>query len=163
MSWMLKVMTRGRPLVDADVLKAFGRTPTSVDIAGPRRFLRAAGADNNPYGRWWFEAAVLLNLQAQFDRIPLPPGHRREAILGQLRAATAISIDWNTLSEFWFMEVPGGHSLNALVGPAKEQPLFSLANKLHNPNLTLRGGISQYYFPIINPLWVSRFGSYFDL
>jgi len=53
--------------------------------------------------------------------------------------------------------------LNALVGPAKEQPLFSLANKLHNPNLTLRGGISQYYFPIINPLWVSRFGSYFDL
>jgi hypothetical protein len=151
------------PRVDAAVLAAFAGTPTSVVVAGPRRFLRAAGADNNPYGRWWVEAAVLLDLQSQFDRIPLPPGHRREAILGQLRAATAISVDWNTLSEFWFMEVPSGHSVQALMGPAKEQPVFSLAHKLHNTNLVLRGGIPQFYFPVINPLWVSRFGSYFDV
>ncbi len=150
-------------MIAQDVLDAFDGPPQEVVVTGPRRFLRAAGSDNNPYGRWWFEAAALLGLQQQFDRIPLPAGHRREAILGQLRARTAISVDWNTLSEFWFLELRAGQSLKALVGAAKDQPVFSIAHKLHNPNLTLRGGLTQYYFPVINTLWVYRFGSYFDL
>jgi hypothetical protein len=149
--------------VGQDVLNAFAGTPSWIGITGQRRFLRAAGADNNPYGRWWFEAAVLLGLGRQFDRIPLPPHRRREAILGQMRAATAISVDWNTLSEFWFMEIPAGHSVDALVGSAREQPVFSVAHKLHNSKLLLRGGVQQFYFPVINPLWVYRFGSYLDL
>ncbi len=150
-------------MIPKSVRDAFDRAPSEVVVTGPRRFLRAAGADNNPYGRWWFEAAALLGLQQQFDRIPLPPGHRREAILGQLRAGTAISVDWNTLSEFWFLDLPAGQSLNAVVGPAKGQPVFSVSHKLHSPNLTLRGGITQYYFPVLNPLWVFRFGSYMEL
>ena len=146
-----------------EVLDAFDGPPRDVVVTGPRRFLRAAGADNNPYGRWWFEAHSLLGLQQQFDRIPLPPGHRREAILGQLRAGTAISVDWNTLSELWFMEIPAGPSLRALVGPVKSQPVFSTGHGLHNPKLMLRGGLTQFYFPVINPLWVYRFGSYLEL
>ncbi len=149
--------------IPRDVLDSFDRPPREVAVTGPRRFLRAAGSDNNPYGRWWFEAGALLGLQQQFDRIPLPPGHRREAILGQLRAGTAISVDWNTLSEFWFLELPAGQSLKAVVGPAKGQPVFSVAHKLHNPNLMLGGGLTQYYFPVLNPLWVYRFGSYLEL
>jgi len=151
-------------MVDRGVLNTFvdGKAK-SIRVVGPQRFLRAAGVDNNPYGRWWFKACLLLGLQEQFDRIPLPIGHRREAILGQIRASSAASIDWNTFSEFWFMEIPPGQSLDALIGIAKEQPVFSKLHKLHNPKLVLRGGIEQYYFPIINPLWVSRFGSYFDL
>jgi hypothetical protein len=151
-------------VADQTILNNFADNKAdSIKITGPKRFLRAAGVDNNPYGRWWFEASVLLDLHEQFDRIPLPPGHRREAILGQVRAATAISVDWNTLSEFWLMEIPPGQSLDALVGLAKEQPVFSLQHKLHNPKLLLRGNIKQYYFSVINPLWVHRFGSYFDL
>ena len=150
-------------MISPDVLSAFEGQPQSIKVIGPKRFLRAAGADNNPYGRWWFEAGVLLGLQEQFDRIPLPQGHRREAILGQLRSATAISVDWNTLSEFWLMEIPLGQSLDALAGPAKEQAVFSIAHKLHNRTLFLRGGIKQYYFPVLNPLWVHKFGSYFEL
>ena len=150
-------------MIFQDVLNAFNGQPQALKVTGQKRFLRAAGAENNPYGRWWFEAAVLLGLQEQFDRIPLPKGHRQEAILGQIRAATAISVDWNTLSEFWWMEIPFGESLDALVGPAREQPVFSVSNSLHNPNLLLRGGIKQYYFPVINPLWVEKFGSYLNL
>lgn len=123
------------PPISPDVLGAFASPPAWVDVGGPRRFLRATGADNNPYGRWWFEAATLLGLQSQFNRIPLPPGRRREAILGHLRAATAISVDWNTLSGFWYMDIPAGQQLRALVGRAKEQPVFSLAHQLHNPSL----------------------------
>ena len=145
------------------VLAGFDGSPHEIVVRGLRRFLRAAGADNNPYGRWWFEAHVLLGLQQQFDRIPIPPGHRREAILGQLRAGTALSVDWNTLAEFWLLELPVGEALQALVGPAKAQPIFSVAHKLHNPKLMLRGGLTQYYFPVVNPLWVHQFGSYVDL
>lgn len=150
-------------MVDQAILNAFDGIPDTVNISGPRRFLRAAGADNNPYGRWWFEASVLLGLQEQFDRIPLPQGHRREAILGRMRAATAISLDWNTLSEFWLMDLPSQQQIEAIVGLAKAQPVFSVHNPLHNPKLLLPGGVKQYYFPVINPLWVYRFGSYFDL
>jgi hypothetical protein len=150
-------------VIPKDVLDAFDGAPRELGVTGPRRFLRAAGADNNPYGRWWFEAAALLGLQQQFDRIPLPAGHRREAILGQLRGGSAISVDWNTLSEFWFMEIPAGQSLRALVGPAKSQPVFSTRHGLHSPKLMLRGGLTQFYFPVINPLWVDRFGSYLEL
>ncbi len=149
--------------IPRDVLDAFAGPPREVGVTGPRRFLRAAGADNNPYGRWWFEAGALLGLQQQFDRIPLPPGHRREAILGQLRAGTAIAVDWNTLSEFWLMEIPAGRSLRALAGPARSQPVFSTGHGLHNSKLALRGGLTQFYFPVINPLWVYRFGSYLEL
>jgi len=149
--------------IPRDVLDAFAGPPREVGVTGPRRFLRAAGADNNPYGRCWFEAHTLLGLQQQFDRIPLPPGHRREAILGQLRAGTAIAVDWNTLSEFWLMEIPAGQSLRALAGPARSQPVFSTGHGLHNPKLALRGGLTQFYFPVINPLWVYRFGSYLEL
>ncbi|HYU10450.1 MAG TPA: hypothetical protein VEK77_13825 [Gemmatimonadales bacterium] len=150
-------------MIPPSVLDAFDSAPQETVVTGPRRFLRAAGADNNPYGRWWFEAHALLGLQQQFDRIPLPEGHRREAILGQLRAGTAISVDWNTLSEFWFMEPGSGQSLRAVVGRAKAQPVFSKTHGLHNPTLMLRGGLTQYYFPVINPLWVCRFGSYLEL
>lgn len=150
-------------MINQDVLNAFDGQPQLVRVIGPKYFLRAAGADNNPYGRWWFEASVLLGMQEQFDRIPISQGHRREGILGRIRAATAISVDWNTLSEFWLMDIPSGQSLDALVGSAKEQPVFSIAHKLNNPKLLLRGGVKQYYFPVINPLWVHRFGSYFEL
>ncbi len=150
-------------MIDPAIRSAFADDPESVKVAGLGRFLRGAGADNNPYGRWWFEFSELLGIQEQFDRIPIPPGHRREAILGKIRAATAISVDWNTLSEFWLLEIPLGQTLDAIVGSAKSQPVFSAEQRLHNPKLLFAGGIKQYYFPVINPFWVTRFGSYFDL
>lgn len=149
--------------MSADILNALAGTPETTTVVVPRHFLRAAGADNNPYGRWWFEANVLLDIQQQFERIPIPQRHKREAILGRIRAATPVFVDWNSLAEFWIMALPLGHSLNALVGPANEQPVFSVANTLHNPKLLLKGGIKQYYFAALNPLWVYRFGSYLDL
>lgn len=134
-----------------------------VEIIGPKKFLRAAGADNNPYGLWWFEFSVLLGLREELERVPLPAHHRREALLGRIRAATAISVDWNTLSEFWLLDVPAAERVCAFVGIAKPQAVFSVAHALHNPGLLLAGGVKQYYIPIKNPLWVSRFGSYFEL
>ena len=44
--------------LSADVLNAFVGTPTEVTVRGPKSFLRAAGADNNPFGRWWFAAEI---------------------------------------------------------------------------------------------------------
>jgi hypothetical protein len=41
--------------------------------------------------------------------------------------------------------------------------VFSKTHGLHNPTLMLRGGLTQYYFPVINPLWVQRFGSFLEL
>jgi hypothetical protein len=149
--------------LSGDVLNAFAGTPTAVTVTGPKSFLRAAGADNNPFGRWWFAAETLLGLKEPLERIPLPAGQRREALLGRIRAATAISVDWNTLSEFWMMQLPAGEQLNGHMGPTSPQAVFSVKHALHNAELVLAGGAIQYYFPVINPLWVTRFASFADL
>jgi hypothetical protein len=149
--------------LDPSILAAFAGAPVQRGVAGPQQFFRAAGASNNPYGRWWFESGLLVGAWKQFDRIPLPRAHRQEAILGHIRAATAVSVDWNTLSEFWVLDLPKGESLAAWVGAAAEQPVLSSKSPLHNATLRLAGGATQYYFPVLNPLWVTRFGSYFDL
>lgn len=149
--------------LSSDVLNAFAGIPTEVTVTGPKSFLRAAGADNNPFGRWWFAAETLLGLNEPLERIPLPAGHRREALLGRIRAVTAISVDWNTLSEFWMMQLPEGDQLSGYTGPTSPQAVFSVKHALHNANLVLAGGAIQYYFPVINPLWVTRFGSFADL
>jgi hypothetical protein len=109
-SYLLIVARQSMATLNADVLNAFVGTPTAVTVTGLKSFLRAAGADNNPFGRWWFAAETLLGLNEPLERIPLPAAHRREALLGRIRAATAISVDWNTLSEFWIMLLPEGKS-----------------------------------------------------
>jgi len=149
--------------LSSDVLNAFAGIPTEVTVTGPKSFLRAAGADNNPFGRWWFAAETLLGLNEPLEKIPLPAGHRRDALLGRVRAVTAISVDWNTLSEFWMMQLPKGDQLSGYTGPTSPQAVFSVKHALHNANLVLAGGAIQYYFPVINPLWVTRFGSFADL
>lgn len=149
--------------LSADVLNAFAGNPTQVTVTRPKSFLRAAGADNNPFGRWWFAAETLLGLNEPLERIPLPAGQRREALLGRIRAATAISVDWNTLSEFWMMQLPEGEQLSGYTGPTGAQAVFSVKHALHNANLVLAGGAIQYYFPVINPLWETRFGSFLGL
>jgi len=150
-------MLRLRP-VPKSVLDAYDETPEEVTLTGPRRLLRGAGVDNNPYGQWWFDEGELLSIQSGFDRIPLPASHRREAILGRLRSNLAISIDWNTLSQWWLMQIPAGPSVPALVGTIKSQPVFSVAHRLHNPSRSLSGRLRQYWIPVKNPLWVARYG-----
>lgn len=144
--------------VPPDVLAAFepGRA-REVHLVGPMRLVRAAGADNNPYGTWWFDEAALLGLQERFGRVPMGSAQRREATLGHLRAGLAVSIDWNTFSELWLMQIPHGEALPALAGPTREQPVFSPQHPLHNRAYLLRGGAHQYWIPVKNPFWVTRY------
>ena len=74
-------------------------------------------------------------------------------------AVTVISIDWNTLLKFWLLKIPLGQTLNAIAGSARSQPVFSAEQRQHNPKLLFAGGIKQYYLPVINAVWVTRFGS----
>jgi hypothetical protein len=57
--------------LSADVLNAFVGTPTEMTVTCRKGFLRAAGADNNPFGRWWFAAETPLGLNEPLERIPL--------------------------------------------------------------------------------------------
>ncbi len=142
--------------------------PQPVTFAGPKRFLRGAGWD--PYkhggrggladaygGAWWFDESVLLRIEAELSRIPLPESLRKTAVTGRLRAALAVCMDWNDFSEIWALEIPAGARLTGLVSGVKDQPVYSDRDPRHDPAVRLAGGAQQVFFLVKDPTRVRRY------
>jgi hypothetical protein len=141
-----------------EVRTGFVGEPRPVEIRGSVRLLRGTGAAGNPFGRWWFPENLLWTLRNRLDSWPFPEDHRKAIQQRQLREGLAISVDWNRLSELWCLELPAGDKLRGLVGVATSQPVVS---DVHDPRYDatwkLRGGEVQYFFPVVNPLWVRKY------
>lgn len=141
-----------------EIAGAFIGIPQPVEFVGPKRFLRASGPRNTAFsGSWWFEEKVLLRLEKELSRIPLPEEQRQQAMQGRLRSGLAVSVDWNPLSEIWILELPAGERLPGLMGRTRAQPVYSAKHPEHDPKRILAGEEIQIYFPVKNPLWVRRY------
>ena len=140
----------------AQIDSGFRHPPRVEEFCGPKKFLRGVGSENAVYaGSWWFDEDLLVRIEEQLSRIPLPQQDHKTATRVRLRAALAICKDWkNSLEEIWVLEIPQGERLTGLVGTAREQPEFSCAHPEHDPKKILPGGAEQVFFPIKNPLWV---------
>lgn len=150
----------------SQVLAAYTGTVRVCEFIGPHNFYRAAGRNaagrlGRAYGgEWWADESVLVEIANKLQRAEGWMSHdqRQRAWPAHYRALTALSEDWNDMSEMFKLELPSGASLMGLIGPAKDQPEFSAAslNPPHNPNRILIGGAEQIFFRVKNPLWVHK-------
>lgn len=163
----------------ANVLQTF----TSCAVAsytGPHRFYRAAGRNaagelSRAYGgAYWADENVLVAIAKRLERgFWLTTNEQQAAWPAHYRALTALSRDWNDMSEMFVLSLPEGEMLDGLCGPAKAQPEFSKDSALgrHSPSRTFVGGdsksrrllnylgddpIEQVFFKVKNPFWIER-------
>ncbi len=137
-------------------IRSGSHAPPSPDtFNGPTTFMRAVGHSERPYvytGGWWFKEEQLLHLTKMFSRTHFGD-ERKRVVRDALRQVTAVSVDWgNPMTEIWELKLPAGTSLTGLVSVAKPQPV-----RQSDPSgARLTGGATQIYFPVKNPLWISR-------
>jgi hypothetical protein len=139
-----------------------------VRFDGPHRFYRAAGWDATrntmatAYGSWWVDELALIrigNTLQQFERW-LPKALLQKAWPAQYRGMSALCEDWNDMREMFKLDLPSGHQITGLVGPAAPQPRTSTLDPTSRTTPMFKGGGEQVYFKrtatanSVNPLWV---------
>lgn len=130
-------------------------TPVKETLAGPKLLLRVVGPANRAYsGEWWFDAAVLENLETNYARLYFTAPERKGVIRDMLRDVLAVSNEWNSMMEIWALAVPAGETIVGYSGAGARQPLFQNLKLTDKANRMLVGGAKQYFFPVKNPLWV---------
>jgi hypothetical protein len=127
------------------------QVPQPREFRGPIRLYRAAGPRNNPFGEWWFSEDQLAHIE-RISRLHAP-ADRREVIRACLREVTAVTTEWNAMTEIWCLALPAGATLTGLVSTVKPQPKFQAQPA--GPKLV--GGAEQVYFVVKNPLWVTLY------
>jgi hypothetical protein len=147
-----------------DVLAAFepqsGVVVVKVTFAD---FVRGAGPTNNAAGPWWIRRSDVDRLQAEVQRKPPYPNERRDLMRRAIRDGTAVSVNWNSFSDFWLLSI-AATPLEGLRGPAAGQPVWDGARgappaQLGNATARrLPGGITQYFFPKVPAASVRYFG-----
>jgi hypothetical protein len=133
-------------------------TATAEDYRGPALFLRVVGAANRAYsGEWWFEARLLDDLDSAFSRIYFKEADKKRVLRDMLRELLAVSQEWNKIQEIWALELPAGETLRGYWGSGTPQKLIAGLALSAKGNRMLVGKARQVYFPVKNPLWVSKF------
>jgi hypothetical protein len=79
------------------------------------------------------------------------PTDRRDVIRECLREVTAVTTEWNAMTEIWCLALPAGASLTGLASTVRPQPKF----RARPVRSQLVGGAEQVYFVVKNPLWVT--------
>jgi len=131
---------------------------TPEDYHGPALFLRGVGLKNKVYsGEWWFEAKLLDEMDKAYSRIYFAEVDKKRVLRDMLREVLAVSQEWNAMSEVWALELPRGETLRGYSGPGKPQKLFFDLPLTEKGNRMLVGKARQIYFPVKNPLWVSKY------
>jgi hypothetical protein len=158
-----------------DFLERYGENPNVPDtFVDPRTikvvevtrtdFIRGAGDGNNPAGKRWIRTDALAQIMAKVQALPDWPNERRNLLQREIRNQTAVSLNWNALSAFWWMHIEA-EPLVGLRGPSKRQSVWDPSSGGAVPaalgnatQRTLPGGAVQYFFPKI-PGPVHYYGS----
>jgi hypothetical protein len=136
-------------------IKDFGSRQDAKATAWNGTLFRAASKRNNPYGAWWFDAALVERWEKVYPAT-LPRQVRRQKIFEALRPMLAVCYDWNDFTELWKMApAPGG--IPAITGQGRAQPLTSLDPKVnYTPQeraelskVVFIGGYQQVFLPFV--------------
>jgi hypothetical protein len=149
----------------AEIRGGFVGLPQPVTVTGPKRLLRGtdktpAGSQQgarNPFGNWWFEEELLVRIAGRLKPWPMPAEAKAALTHQRLRDALAVALNWNPLAELWCLDVPAGQTLSGLTGLTSPQPAIGRGAPGHDPTWMLRGGHTQFYFPVVNPFWIKKY------
>jgi hypothetical protein len=123
-----------------------------VTVKGPLTLFRlcgrtAAGAVNNPHGRFWFnEKFFWRTLDLLTDNVysNVQLNHYLRYLI---RESTAVCYDWNTFTSIYQLALPANETLNLAAGRIAPQPFYSSSvskNRTSLPHEILVGGEFQY-------------------
>lgn len=150
----------------SQILSSYSGIVQVYKYKGPHYFYRAAGVNaagrlGRAYGgEWWADESALMEIAQNLERAKywMTKSERERAWPAQYRALTALCEDWNDMNEMFKLALPPGEEIEGLVGPAKEQPEYSVYDPMgrHNPNRILVGGAEQVFFKMKTPLWIQR-------
>jgi hypothetical protein len=154
-----------RPSVESEIDKkleelksGISGVPRKEEFVGPKMFLRVVGAANRLYsGEWWFDASILEGFERAYSRLVFNDRELKAVVRDMLREVLAISTEWNRIEEVWALELPAGERLTGFSGIGTPQKLFGSLPLSEKGNRLLVGRTRQIFFPVKNPLWVSRF------
>ena len=126
---------------------------------GPKVFLRVSGKDKNRIytGEWWFDMDLLSTLERSYSRIYFNDSDKRKVIRDMLREFLAISTGWNAIEEIWALELPPGDEITGFESKVARQKLFHDLPLSSQGNRMLVGQANQIFFPMKNPLWITRY------
>lgn len=141
-----------------DERASFEGNPRPVSVQGPVALMRlvgrtAAGKANDPFGRYWFNKRYFWKL---IDFIT--DYHSDVSLVNRylklvMREDTAVCHDWNSFGKVYQLRVPKGVELQAYVGRARSQPLYSATDprgRAPLPHEMLMGGEVQYVVDVDN-------------
>ena len=161
---VIELKAKGTTPVDAarkkvtEVKSGLGGAAARKEFTGPRLFLRVVGSWNRAYsGEWWFDADLFDRLESTYSSIYFQAADKKAAIRDMLRELLAITTEWNEISEVWALALPPGERLAAYVGKGAPQQLFGNRPLTAPGNRMLVGTAEQIFFPVKNPLWVTKY------
>jgi hypothetical protein len=141
----------------AEIRSGISGNLTREDFRGPKLFLRVVGRANRAYGgEWWFDATLLGGLERAYARIFFSERELRPALRHMLRELLAVSTEWNRIDEVWALRLPAGAAITGFSGSGSPQKLFANLPLSAKGNRMLVGRARQVFFPVKNPLWVTR-------
>jgi hypothetical protein len=140
-----------------EVRSGINGVPKQETFRGPKTFLRVVGANSQVYsGEWWFDARIMQDLDNSYSRIFFSEQELRAAVKRLLREVLAVSKEWNDMDEVWALNLPGGQELTGFSGSGNPQKLFANKPMSAEGNRMLVGRVRQLYFPVKNPLWITK-------
>ena len=106
-----------------DIKSGFRDVPRVFKITGPEKLFRFAGFSpdgnsNNPKGSWWMSDYQYTEYQERANRMNVNTSDF-------VKFKIALSKGWNDMSNLFELNVPGGSTLDALIGTAASQPFLS--------------------------------------
>ena len=128
-------------------------------FTGPKVFLRLAGKNKNRVysGEWWFDIDLLSTIEKSYARIYFNNADKRQVIRDLLREYLAIAMGWNAIDEIWALELPRGEEITGFESKVARQKLFHDLPLSAKGNRMLVGYANQIFFPVKNPLWITRY------
>ncbi len=123
-----------------------------VTVKGPLSLFRlcgrtAAGAANNPHGRFWFNERFFWRMLDVLTDSVHSNAQLNHYLRYLLREYTAVCHDWNTFTSIYKLTLPAHETLDAAVGRIAPKPFYSPSDPKHRaslPHEILVGGEFQY-------------------
>lgn len=140
------------PVLTAAEATSFDGPHRLVEVSGPISLLRlcgrtAAGASNDPHGRYWFNARFFWNMLDLVSESAANTAQLNHYLRYVLREFTAVCRDWNSFASVFELRLPPRVSVQAAVGRIAPQPFRPAGNAVAKPMLSqdiFVGGEFQY-------------------
>lgn len=134
------------PVLTNEDKAAFGSEYFAETLKGPLVLARMVSSDpRSMFGKWWIEASYFRAVYVRAKRYKDSAGAGTEMTTldffrALMRTELAVCRDWNDFNGFCLLRLPAGSFLDAYIGFAAPQPMYSSNDKFKRSHpMGLRG------------------------